>query len=96
MSDDLTLLPDVAEPPRRWELVLTVPLDEDRDGLVPPSVPLPRSAMGAWTATQAVLSVPVQARDLQEAVILGLVAAGAWARMPGASAAVRPLPAQAR
>ena len=96
MSEDITLLPDVGVPPRRWEVVLTVPLDDDRDGLMPLAMPVPSSAIGAWTATQAVLSLPVSARDLQEAVILGLAAVGAWARMPGASAVVRPLPAAAR
>jgi hypothetical protein len=96
MNGDMTLLPDAGDPGRRWELVLTVPLDGDGDGLAPLPRPVPSGAMGAWTGTQAVLSVPVSARDLQEAAILGLAAAGAWAREPGASAAVRPLPAQAR
>lgn len=96
MDEDITLLPDVGEPPRRWEVVLTVPLDDDGDGLAPLVMPVPSSAIGAWSATQAVLSVPVNARDLQEAVILGLASVGAWARMPGASAVVRPVPAAPR
>lgn len=91
MNEDTdTLLPDVGNPARRWELLLTVPLDDDRGGLAPLPLPVPPSVMGAWSGTQAYLSVPVSARDLQEAAILGLAAAGPWARIPGASAVVRP------
>lgn len=90
MTEDFTLLPDVGKPPGRWELLLTVPLDGDGDELGPLPLPVPPAVMGAWTASQAVLSVPVSARDLPEAAILGLAAAGAWARIPGASAVLRP------
>jgi hypothetical protein len=90
MNGDMTLLPDIGDPGRRWELVLTVPLDDDGDGLLPLPRPVPAGTIGAWTAAQAILSIPVSARDLQEAAILGLAAAGGWAREPGATAVIRP------
>jgi hypothetical protein len=91
--EETTLMPDVEHPLRNWEVVLTVPLDQDRDALVPPGAEtIPRSAMGVWSATQAVFSVPVKARGLLEAGTLGLAALGEWADAPGASASVRPVP----
>lgn len=76
-----TLLPDLPEPLRSWELVITVPAG-DGD--------LPAAPNGALLAAVQVLTVPVKAADLQAAALLGLAAAGAWARIPGASATVRP------
>ncbi len=76
-----TLLPDLPEPLRSWELVITVPAG-DGD--------LPAAPNGTALEAVHVLTVPVKAADLQAAALLGLAAAGAWARVPGASATVRP------
>lgn len=86
-----SLLPDVPEPLRRFDVTVSVPREDDGDGLVPPSAPRGKNVVSAWTAEQAIMCVTVTAPGLFEAAVLGLAAAGEWAQMPGASAEVKPV-----
>jgi hypothetical protein len=88
-----TLLPDLETPLRAYEVIVTVPRDGDDNVLVPDSAPRGMNIDACWTAAQAQIVVTVKAQTLLEAVTLGLVATGEYARMPGASVVARPDPA---
>jgi hypothetical protein len=90
MSEDAapSLRPGLPGPKISFELAVTIPAGDD---IILPPVP----NMGQVSA-ELVLRVPVKARDLPEAAVAGLAAAGAWARIPGARAEVRPVPAEGR
>lgn len=82
-EDLASLWPGLPEPRLAFELVITVPADGD--DILPPA------PNGTGLTAQQVLTVAVKAADLQQAALLGFAAAGAWAKVPGASAVVRPV-----
>jgi hypothetical protein len=81
-EDAATLLPDVPKPPLSFELVVTVP-DEDWEKFLPFAPP------GGTVTGESVMRMPIRARTLSEAMILA-AALGAWTKVPGARAEVRP------
>jgi hypothetical protein len=86
MSEDTaapSLWPGLSEPKIAFELAVTIPAGDD--------IALPPVPNGAEVSAELVLRVPLKARDLPEAALLGFAAAGAWARVPGARAEVRPV-----
>jgi hypothetical protein len=77
-----SLLPELPEPPLSFELVVTLP-DEDWERF------LPLAPNGGTVTGESVLRMPIKAKTLQEAMILG-AALGAWTKAPGARCEVRP------
>jgi len=82
-EQDITLWPGLPEPKLPFELVIAIPADDA-------GFSLPPAPHGAEVSAESVLRVPLKAAHLQEAAVLGFAAAGAWARVPGARAEVRP------
>jgi hypothetical protein len=81
-EDVPSLLPDLPEPPSWYELVVTVPgEDDDRS--------LPLAPNGGAVSSETVLTMQLRAKTLSEAMILA-AALGAWTKAPGARAEVRP------
>lgn len=77
-----TLLPELPDPPPWWELVVTVPGDLEGESL-------PLAPAGGAVASEVTLRMPLRARTLSEAMILA-ASLGAWTKVPGARAEVRP------
>lgn len=97
MNDDTLapLFPDVAAARRVLPYVVevTVPHAPDPGTVMPPelpAVPHGKGVLALLTASRAVISVRVSAPSLLEAAVMGLAAAGEWARMTGAEVTVRP------
>lgn len=63
-----SLLPDLEVPLRRWEVILTVPREDDGEPLVP--FALPGAVLGCWSATEVTASALVDAEKASEAVAL--------------------------
>jgi hypothetical protein len=83
-----TLLPDVPELPLTFEFTVTVP-DEDWDQF------LPRPPSGGAVSGETVMRVPLKAKTLSEAMILG-ASLGAWTKVPGARCEIGPARAPSR
>jgi hypothetical protein len=84
-----TLLPELGEPLRQFDLTFYVP--HEGDGLLP-LVPKGRNVTSIVMAEQTIVCVSVRAPDLFQAMVLGGAAAGALARAPGVAAEVKPVP----
>jgi hypothetical protein len=82
MAEEADLWPGLDRPKLSFEFLVTLPADDD--------LQLPPAPNGAEVGAEMTLRVPVKARDLPEAAVVGLAAAGAWAKIPGARAEVRP------
>lgn len=78
-------------PPRQWEVTVTAPHDGGADPLEAMPAGIPATATATLTAAQVEVVMRVKARNLTEASLLGCLAAGEWARLPGAEAHVRPV-----
>ena len=98
-----TLLPDLPRPPRRYEVTVTVPRADDPDPALPPGghaalnlVVAALSADGllaAWTSSQTVVSMIVEAECRAGAMAAGTAVAQALGGANGtATVAAGPIP----
>jgi hypothetical protein len=82
------LFPDLAEPRRPFEVVVTVPRSDGGEPLVP--VALPPEVLGCWSADQVVVSLTVLAARPSAAVAAAEVLVPDLAIAAGAVVSVRP------
>jgi hypothetical protein len=73
-----------------WEVTVTVPMDPDRDNLVPEHPPLPAGVIGAWCREKFEAGGALRAADLGGATGLASRAFRQWLALPGAELEVRP------
>jgi hypothetical protein len=73
-----------------WDVTITVPMDPDRDNLVPDHPPLPAGVIGAWCRKQFEAGGALRAADLAQATELASKAFREWLAIPGAELVVRP------
>jgi len=77
-----------------WEVTLTVPLDQERDRLVPACPVLPMGVIGAWWRERLEAGGELMAPGLETATLLAAAAFAQWLRLPGADLVVRPTAAR--
>jgi hypothetical protein len=81
------LWPELAEVRRPYEVVLTVPREDDGTPLTP--TVLPEGVTGVWSAASVIVSVTVLASGPASAVAAAEVLVPDLARAPGAEVRVR-------
>jgi hypothetical protein len=78
------------KPLPEFDVTLTVPMDSDRDCVMPSHPPLPAGVIGAWCRNQFEAGGALRAADLGEATDLASKAFRQWLALPGAKLVIRP------